>query len=180
MNASIKTSDVDLKWEILNKLKTHPGIKVSEIGVIVKNGVVTLVGNVLSYGEKSRIITVVQRVNDSGVIIDDIVVSIPESLRKTDSEILKAAKDQIAWSMKICPQTVRLEIKNGWLTVSGEVEWWHQKNSVSNILNDLEGVSGITNSLTIKKYAAPTNPYSGPDQAHQYEQKQDDNEYAHP
>lgn len=180
MNTIPNTSDIDLKWEILNALKMERGVNVSEIGVIVKNGVVTLIGSVTCYGEKWNTLRAAQRINDSRVIIDDIIVSIPESCRKTDSEISKAAKDQIIWSTKINPDAIHIEVKDGWLTASGELDWWYLKNSVSNILNNLEGVYGITNLLTIKKYSVPVELDLMLDKSYQNEDEKNNSKYAYP
>ena len=45
-------TDLDLKSDVLSELEYEPGVKVEDIGVSVKDGIVTLNGAVSGYAEK--------------------------------------------------------------------------------------------------------------------------------
>ncbi len=143
-------NDTEIKTDVLSELQYDPSLKVTEIGVLVKDGIVTLTGYTTSFNEKLAAVHAVKRVAGVLAIADDIELKIPHANHRTDGEIAAATAHQIACSTTIPAGTVEITIRNGWVILEGEVEWWYQKNAAEVAVRHLSGVHGVSNSISIK------------------------------
>ena len=150
MNTVIEKTDTDLKSDVLAELKYEPSVKVTNIGVLVKDGTVTLNGFVTSYSEKWNAVRAARRVSGVNAIADDIEVKLSDSLHRTDGEIAGAAASQIKWSTMIPTGAVKVTVREGWITLEGEMEWAYQRNAAEDAVKYLAGVKGVGNMITIK------------------------------
>jgi osmotically-inducible protein OsmY len=150
MNITIKKTDAELKNDVLSELKYEPSVKVTDIGVLAKDGTVTLNGYANSYGIKWEAVSAVKRVSGVKAVADDIEVKLPDSPHRTDADIASAAVSQIDWSTTIPLGTVIVTVRDGWLTLEGEVEWRYQKDSAMKVVRHLAGVKGVANLILIK------------------------------
>jgi osmotically-inducible protein OsmY len=155
MKLNIKRTDTELKTDVLAELKYEPSVKVTDIGVLVKDGVVTLNGYATSYSERWHAVCAAKRVAGVKGIADDIEVKLPDSLLRNDGDIAGAAANQIRWSTMIPSEKVRTTVREGRITLEGEVEWWFQKNAAQEAVQHLAGVKGVNNLITIKPTLAP-------------------------
>jgi len=145
----MKTDSV-LKKEVEEELKWEPSVNAAEIGVAVKNGVVTLTGYVNSYPEKWAAERSVKRLKDVKAIAEEIEVKLLGSSQRTDGDIAKAASNAIEWNTYIPRDRVKVMVHDGWVTLEGEVEWWYQKGAAETSVRNLSGVRGVANKITIK------------------------------
>jgi VCBS repeat-containing protein len=150
MKTNVVKSDADLKSDVLAELKYEPSVSVSDIGVLVKEGSVTLNGFVGTHGEKHDAVLAAKRVKGVRAIADDIEVRLNGSNRYPDGEIALAAANQIKWHTTIAENTVTVTVSHGVVKLEGEVEWWYQMNAASDAVLYLAGVKSVTNLLTIK------------------------------
>jgi VCBS repeat-containing protein len=158
MKSDLKKTDLELKTDVLAELRYEPGVEVTDIGVLVKDGAVTLNGFVTSYGERWDAVRATKRVAGVIAIADDMEVKLPNSVRRTDGEIAAAAANQINWSSTtILPEGIQVTVREGRITLEGEVEWWYQKSSAETAVQHLAGVKGVTNLITIKPKLSPAN-----------------------
>ena len=155
MNSIIEKSDTDLKRDVLAELKYEPSVKVTDIGVLVKDGAVTLNGYATSYLEKWNAVCAAKRVAGVNAVADDIVVKLPDSKLRTDGDIAAAAAHQIDWSTTIPAGAVKITVREGWITLEGQLDWQYQKNAVEDAVRYLAGVKGVNNVITIKSKLAP-------------------------
>ena len=155
MKTSIERSDEEMKIDVLAELEFDPSVKVSDIGVLVKDGTVTLNGFATSYGERFAAVRSAKRVAGVKAIADDIEVKLPDSFRRTDGEIAAAAAHQIKWNTTIPPGVAQVTVRDGWITLQGEFAWWHEKNAAEEAVHHLAGVKGVTNLITLKAKEAP-------------------------
>jgi osmotically-inducible protein OsmY len=142
---------------VLAELKYEPSVNVSNIGVLVKDGAVTLNGFVTNYGEKWDAVNATKRVAGVRAIADDIVVKLVSSLVRTDGDIAGAAANQISWFSSIPTGTVKVVVRDGWLTLEGQLEWDYQRSDVQDNVQFLAGVKGVTNLITIKSKLSAAN-----------------------
>jgi osmotically-inducible protein OsmY len=149
MQRTIEKTDTELQKDVMSELKYDPSVKVSDIGVLAKNGTVTLNGYATSYNEKWEAVHATKRVAGVKAIADDIEIQLPASYHRTDTDIAAAAINQIEWSTTIPNGTVQATVRNGWITLEGQVEWWYQKNSAGGLVKQMAGVKGVTNSISI-------------------------------
>ncbi len=155
MKTIAERTDSELKADVLAELKYEPGVNITDVGVLVRDGAVTLNGFATSYGEKWNAVSATKRVAGVRAIADDIVVKLPFSMLRTDGDIAAAAANQISWFTSIPAGAVKILVRDGWLTLEGELEWGYQKRDAQDNVRNLAGVKGVTNQITIKsKFAA--------------------------
>jgi osmotically-inducible protein OsmY len=149
-------SDAEIKTDVLAELEYEPSVKVADIGVLVKDGTVTLNGFATSYAEKWEAVRAAKRVSGVTAIADDIKVKLWDSFVRTDGDIATTAANQIKWITSIPTGKVQLTVSDGWITLEGELEWWFEKNEAERAVQSLAGVKGVTNEIKIKpKVSAP-------------------------
>lgn len=156
MKSNVKKSDTELKKDVLAELKYEPTVNVAGIGVLVKDGVVTLNGYASTYGEKWDAVHAAQRVAGVKAIADDIEVKLPDSHRRTDSEIAAAAANAIELNNMVPKGAVEVMVRDGRITLDGQVEWWHQANAAQMAVRHLAGVKEVINRITIKPNLVPS------------------------
>lgn len=142
--------DIVLRQDVLDELEFEPRIDAAHIGVAVEKGVVTLTGHVATYAEKLAAERAVQRVKGVRAIAQDIQVRFPEEKKTADDEIAGRALSIMAWEMGAASDKVRVKVQDGWVTLSGETEWYFQKESAENAVRKLSGVVGLTNAIVIR------------------------------
>jgi osmotically-inducible protein OsmY len=155
MNAQLTKDKTDsgIKNDVLCELKYEPSVKGTDIGVSVKDGAVTLNGFVTTYGEKWHAVRATKRVSGVRAVADDIKVKLIGSHDRTDGEIAASAADHLGWSMSVPAGKVDITVRDGWITLNGQLEWWYQKNAAENAVHFLAGVKGVSNLITIKSKA---------------------------
>jgi osmotically-inducible protein OsmY len=146
---SKEKSDTDIKSDVLSELKYEPSVKTTDIGVLVKNGAVTLTGYTNTYGEKWHAVHATKRVSGVRAVADDIEVKLDNSNDRTDGEIAASAADHLESSTSVPHEKVDITVRDGWITLTGQVEWWYQKNAAENSVLFLSGVKGVNNLITI-------------------------------
>ena len=147
-------SDNALRQDIVDELEFEPSIDAAEIGVAVKNGIVTLSGHVATYAEKITAESVVRRVKGVKGIAEELEVRPAGTHRTADDEIAKRAVETIKWSTSVPEGAVQVMVQKGWVTLSGEVSWWYQKTAAVDAVNGLAGVTGVSNHIDIKPRAS--------------------------
>ncbi|MEO8893053.1 MAG: BON domain-containing protein [Coleofasciculaceae cyanobacterium] len=149
LDMSEKT-DTELKIDVLSELEYEPGVEVAGIGVLVKDGTVTLNGYAANYSKKWEAVRAVKRVAGVKAIVDDIEIKLLHPVLHTDGDIAAAAVQHIKWSSLIPAESIVVTVREGWITLDGEVEWCYQKNTAENVVRHLSGVKGVSNLISIK------------------------------
>jgi osmotically-inducible protein OsmY len=150
MIKTLEKTDSQLKSDILSELKYDPSVKYTDIGVSVKDGIVTLNGILSSYGQKWEAMRATKRVGGVEAIADEIEVKLSNSLKVSDTDIATAAAHHLDWSTTIPKGDVKVTVRDGWITLDGEVEWQYLKTSAADFLNHIKGVRGVSNMISIK------------------------------
>jgi len=143
-------TDAELQQHVMDELKWEPTIHAAEIGVAVKDGVVTLSGSVDSYGKKWAADRAAKRVFGVKAVIEEIKVTLAGSYKRADKDIAKSATDVLEWNILVPSNRVKVMVQDGWITLSGDVGWYYQKQHAEDVVRHLIGVVGVTNSITIK------------------------------
>jgi osmotically-inducible protein OsmY len=149
-------TDAELQQDVMNELKWEPTVKAAEIGVGVKDGVVTLSGYVDTYGEKWAAEHAAARVFGVKAVAEELQVRLPDTFQRQDEDIAQAAANALQWNVWLTHMIDRIElvVENGWITLSGEVDWWYQKDAAGDTVRNLIGVRGLSNNIAI----APIKP----------------------
>lgn len=150
-------NDLNLRQDILDELEFEPRVHAANIGVAVEKGVVTLTGHVTSYAEKLAAETAALRVKGVRAIAQEIEVRYPSDKKSSDDEIAARALNIIAWDATVPDGEIQVKVQNGWITLSGEVDWNYQKTAAEDAVRKLSGVVGVTNFVTVKPRVAAYN-----------------------
>jgi osmotically-inducible protein OsmY len=154
--ATITKTDEEIQRDVLAELKWDSRLQPNEIGVIVKDGVVTLTGWVDSYLKKWNAEEAAHRVAGVRGVANDIEVRLPSSSERTDSDIAAAAVHALEWDALVPSDRVQLTVSKGWVTLRGEVDWQYQKEDAERVVRRLTAVKGVTNLITVKPHTAPS------------------------
>jgi osmotically-inducible protein OsmY len=146
-------TDMQLKADVTSELAWDPSINAAGIGVIVKDGVVTLTGHLDSFAEKHAVEKAVRRVCGVRGIAVELDVSLSADRKRTDAEIAQAAIDALRWHSWVPHDRIKVQVEDGWVTLTGEVDWRYQLASAEQSVRTLIGVRGLTNKITIKPHA---------------------------
>ena len=142
-------SDEDIQREVLAELKWDPRLHPNEIGVIVKDRVVTLTGWVDSYVKRWAAEDAAHRIRGVKAVANDIEVRLPLSGERTDADIAMAAVRALEWNALLPTDRVDVTVSKGWVTLKGEVDWQYQKEDAERVVRRLTGVKGVTNLITV-------------------------------
>ena len=155
MAISIRTDEA-IQTDILEELKWDTRVQPNEIGVMVKDGVVTLTGWVDSYLKKMAAEEAAHRVRGVKAVANDIEVRLPGSAERTDADLAKAVITALKWQAAIPAGTLDVTVSQGWVTLKGEVEFGFQKRFAERAVQRLSGVKGVTNLITVKPRLSPS------------------------
>jgi len=153
-STSVRT-DEQIQRDVLAELKWDASVAPNEIGVLVKDGVVTLLGWVDAYTKKWAAEDAAHRVRGVRAVANDIEIKLPSSSRRTDAEIAAAALHGIEWDALLPADEIKVTVSNGWVTLKGEVEWQFQKVDAERVVRNLKGVVGVTNLIEVKPSLSP-------------------------
>ena len=149
-------TDVEIQKDVMDELNWEPLLKATEIGVAVKNGVVTLSGRVDSYSKKLSAEKAAKRVAGVKAVAEDIEVKLDFNGKKSDGEIAEAVLNALKWHSAMQEDKIKIKVEDGWVTLEGEVEWEFQRNAVKSMVKDLIGVVGVLNNVKLIPKLVPS------------------------
>jgi osmotically-inducible protein OsmY len=147
--------DTDIKRDVEFELRWDPEIDATDIAVSVKDGVVALTGFVKSYGEKWQAEADVKRIAGVVGIANDIEVRLITSGERPDPEIARDTVAAIKNELPYSSEGIRVVVKNGWVTLEGEVEWQFQRERAETVVRRVKGIKGVVNSIEVKPKVKP-------------------------
>ena len=143
-------TDFQLMADVTAELDSDPSINAKDIGVMVNDGLVTLTGHLDSYAQKHAVERAVRRVSGVRGIAIELDVKLAPEHQRSDSEIAQVAMAALRWHSLVPDDRVKVEVDDGWVTLTGEVDWPYQFSSAEQCVRPLLGVRGVTNSVAIK------------------------------
>ena len=153
--ATIK-SDSQIKADVLNELKWDSRIDETEIGVQVKEGIVTLLGTVDVYAKKIAAREAAHRVHGVLDVVDEMQVKVPGIGARTDTELARAVRDALEWDAFVPDEKITSTVSMGIVTLEGLVQTWTQRADAERVVRGLTGVRGVINQITVS--AKPVDP----------------------
>jgi osmotically-inducible protein OsmY len=152
--ASLIHTDEEIQKDVLAELKWDAQVQPNEIGVSVKDGVVTLTGWVDSYLKKWAAEDAAHRVGGVKAVANDIEVKLFSE--RTDADIAEAAIRALQWDASVPADKIQVTVSKGWVTLKGEVNWNFEKQDAERVVRRLTGVKGVTNLITVKPSTTPS------------------------
>jgi len=147
-------SDDEIRNSVLIELKWDPKVTSDDIGVAVKDGVVTLTGFVPSYWEKDAAQKAAQRVYGVKAVANDLEVKLLST--RTDPEIARDVVKELESHISIPANNIKSTVRNGWVTLEGSVDWQYQKLLAESAVKKIRGVIGVTNNIEVKPAVSPS------------------------
>jgi len=143
-------TDAQLQQDVSAELKWEPSIHAARIGVEVKDGVVTLAGQVDSYSEKWNAERAAQRVSGVKAMATELKVHLTGLTQRTDGDIARAVENVLEWNSLVPADAVKVMVEGGWVTLTGDVSWQYQKQAAADGIRSLSGVIGVHDKISIK------------------------------
>jgi osmotically-inducible protein OsmY len=160
LNYNLKTikmkKDIEIQNNVMEALKWTPLLNANEIGVAVKNGIVTLSGVVDSYPKKIKAERITRNVKGVHGIAEDITVRLSTDKKKTDTELAQAVLHELEWHSNLNADKIKALVENGHVTLDGQVDWDFQRKSAVKAIWNIKGVCGINNNITVTAAAPAT------------------------
>jgi osmotically-inducible protein OsmY len=148
-------SDLDIKRDVEDELRSDPDIDATDIGVAVKDGVVTLTGFVRSFRQKRIAEQDVKRVAGVTAVANNIEVRLPIIHRRPDPEIARDVVEAIKNDLPLSWEKIKVIVADGWVELEGEVEWNYQRESAENAIWRVRGVKGVINKIEVRPQVPP-------------------------
>jgi osmotically-inducible protein OsmY len=143
-------SNEQLQKDVMDALKWEPQLHAAEIGVIVHEGIVTLMGTVNNYNKKIAAESATKNVAGVKAVIEKIEVRYNHSGNKTDDEfaidVLKSLKNH--WNVP--DERIKVEVEDAWITLNGDVTWNYQREAAKDAIENIPGIKGVTNNIKIR------------------------------
>ncbi len=140
----------DLQEKVLKALHWEPTLDTSQIGVMVDNGIVLLTGFVDSYAKKLKVEATVKNVKGVKAVVEKVEVRFGIEDEISDSEIAREVVNALKWNWEIPNDVIKVKVENNWVTLEGQLQWNYQRETAQKLVDNLVGVRGVNNKLTIK------------------------------
>ncbi|EEB82843.1 BON domain-containing protein [Roseobacter sp. GAI101] len=147
-------TDEQIRDDIMAEIDFDPKVEATDIGVTVKDGAVTLHGTVHSYFEELAVIKAAKRVKGVHAVVEEIKIKYPSDTQVDDQDIAERIAHLCEWNTTFRKYDIKAEVKNGRVTLTGNVDWQYQRADVRDYVARLRGVTGVTNSITIRPHAS--------------------------
>ena len=144
------SQDLSLREDVERELGWEPIIRSAEIGVGVRDGVVTLMGTVASYSAKRAAEHAAARVPGVKAISSQLEVNPVGFAHRTDADIAWAAANVLAWNSLVPAGRVQVQVSHGHITLEGSVDWSFQSTAAEDAVSNLAGVTRVTNMISLR------------------------------
>lgn len=148
-------TDRQLKQDVIDELEWESAVDETGIGVEVHNGIVTLSGTLNSYAEKYAAEKAVQRVEGVKGLAVELDVALPDWVQRTDADVARAAAQALEWNALVPKDCIKIKVEDGWITLTGNVDFQYQRIASERALQNLLGVVGISNQIVVTPSVTP-------------------------
>ena len=149
-------TDSEIKRDVEDELKYDAGVDSTDIGVAVKNGVVSLTGFIRSYSQKLQAEMDAKRISGVMAVANDLEVRLASTDSRPDPEIARDLVTQLKFELPYSHESIKSVVKNGWVTLEGDLEWNYQRTRAENTALRVKGVLGVSNHIKLAPHVKPT------------------------
>lgn len=148
-------TDRQLKKDVEAELEWDPSINAAHVGVAVEDGVVTLTGHLCTFAEKLGVERAAKRVAGVRGVAVELDVKLEPHHRVSDAEIAAAVQMAFKWHALIPEDRIHFTVEKGWVTLTGMVDWEHQRHNAEAAVRPLTGVLGVVNKIRLRERETP-------------------------
>jgi osmotically-inducible protein OsmY len=149
-------TDSEIERDVKAELGWNSDLKSTDIAISVKNGVVTLAGFVPRYIDKYEAEKAAKRVAGVLAVANDIEIRLPAVDERPDPEIAREVVTALKNQLPFSHERIKAVVRNGWVTLEGDVEWQYQRLTAERAVRPLKGVKGIINDIKTKPRVEPS------------------------
>jgi osmotically-inducible protein OsmY len=149
-------TDSEIERDVKAELGWNPDLKSTDIAISVKDGVVTLAGFVPRYIDKYEAEKAAKRVAGVLAVANDIEIRLPAVDERPDPEIAREVVTALKNQLPFSHERIKAVVRNGWVTLEGDVEWQYQRLTAERAVRPLKGVKGIINDIKTKPRVEPS------------------------
>lgn len=142
-------TDQRLQDDVRAELRWDPAIDAAAIGVDVKDGVVSLSGEVASHAARWHALQAVLRVAGVHALASGLTVRVPAPERRSDQELAAAVADRLAWQANLGEHVIEVGVADGRVTLTGVLTWQFQREAALSCVRALRGVRGVHDRLRL-------------------------------
>jgi osmotically-inducible protein OsmY len=146
-------ADEQIQLDVIEELNWDARVQPHQIGVTVRDGIVTLIGWVDNYAKKWVAERIAHRVRGVKAVANDIEVRLPSVAERTDAEIAAATTHALEWDAFVPLENLEVTVSKGWVILRGEVAWEYERRAAERAVRRLAGVRGVTNLITLRPRA---------------------------
>src|SRR4051795_4541648 len=148
--ASMDTTSNHIEADVRTQIAGDPRIAdPAEIAVEVVDRIATLRGTVGSFAQRHAAVADPRRTAGVDYVENWLQVRLLDRDRREDAEIRGAALQRLEWDSEIPADAIRVSVKDGWVTLKGDVVFQFQSDEAFNRVSSLHGVTGVTNEIRI-------------------------------
>jgi osmotically-inducible protein OsmY len=149
-------TDDELQLNVADELLWDPKIDSEAIAVSADDDTVTLRGTVGSFRQKREAQKAAERVYGVVAVDNELEVRILNEQRRDDAD-LRGDVLQALMLDSLVPSNVEATVKDGFVTLTGSVDWQYQREEAAFVAGNILGVTGVDNDI----YLASPTPYAG-------------------
>lgn len=149
-NSFLMKKNTDLQTRVQDALRWEPILNDAAIGVLADDGIITLTGFVDNYAKKLKAEEIVKFTKGVKAVIEKLEVKFDSLGTVSDSEIAHEIVNALQWNWEIPNESIKVKVENAWVTLEGELQWNYQRETAKRLVDNLVGVHGVTNKITIQ------------------------------
>jgi osmotically-inducible protein OsmY len=150
MDTTSSQNSSQIEGDVRTQIAGDPRIPYpTEIAVEVVDRLATLRGTVGSFAQRHAAVADARRTAGVEYVEDWLQVRLLDRDRREDAEIRGAALQRLEWDSEIPGDTIRFSVKDGWVTLKGDVVFQFQSDEAFNRVASLYGVTGVTNEIRV-------------------------------
>jgi osmotically-inducible protein OsmY len=148
-------TDAQLQKDVLAELAWEPTVEAAHIGVAAHDGIVTLSGHVQNYMQKLAAERAARRVKGVKGIAEELTIELPALDQRSDEDIALSIINVLRWHCAIPSDAVQVKVEQGYVTLTGDLDWQYQKDLAGEDAHHIRGVRGVANAIAVKPHLAP-------------------------
>ena len=121
------------------------------VAVAAEHGVVTLRGTVGSLRQRRAAVADARAVDQDYDVNDELQVRLMDEWQREDADIRGIALQILMWDVEVPPDSVDVKVRDGWITLKGDVDYQFQSDAAYDDVAGLYGVYGVTNEITVNR-----------------------------
>ena len=119
-----------------------------DIAVSENAGTITLRGTVSSFRQRRAAVEDANTPEGTYEVVDELRVRLLED-DPADDALRGAILQRLMWDAEVPDDFVDVAVKDGWVTLKGEVKYQLQSDAALDVVAGTEGVGGITNEIKV-------------------------------